>query len=214
MGLKRAQVFSPEQFAGRLDQYVRTNKLDLVSYVNADKTFVDQLDMPFRAVHVIRDPRDVVVSAYYSHLHSHLLSDWSELGEFRQTLSNLSEKDGLLAELKFISDLTTNGHKLRPFQCMMDWNYDDPRILELRFEDMVSEPEIFFRRFGRHLRLSGNRISIFLSKMKSKIWGTPRELDDREFLDLVDAHSFAKVAGRPRGVEDRAHHYRKGEPGD
>ena len=132
MGLKRAQVFSPEQFAGRLDQYVRTNKLDLVSYVNADKTFVDQLDMPFRAVHVIRDPRDVVVSAYYSHLHSHLLSDWSELGEFRQTLSNLSEKDGLLAELKFISDLTTNGHKLRPFQCMMDWNYDDPRILELK----------------------------------------------------------------------------------
>ncbi len=214
MGLKRAQLFSPEQFSGRLDQYVRTNGLDLVSYINADQTFVDQLDMPFRAVPVIRDPRDIVVSAYFSHLHAHLLSDWAELPDFRKKLSSLSEKEGLLAELDFISDLTTNGRNLRPLQCMMDWNYDDPRILELRFEDMVSDPEVFFRRFGRQLRLSGNRASSFLSRLKRRMWGTPRELDDREFLGLVDENSFAKLAGRPRGVENRAHHYRKGQPGD
>ncbi|MEX1061039.1 MAG: hypothetical protein WED13_08455, partial [Methyloceanibacter sp.] len=94
----------PGQFGSRLDQFVRDNDYGFLSYINADRAFIKQLDMPFRAVHVIRDPRDVVVSAYFSHLHSHPTSGWPELIDFRGKLTSLSTKEGLLAEFEFITD--------------------------------------------------------------------------------------------------------------
>jgi hypothetical protein len=68
-------VFSPENFGSRLDQFVREKDFGFLSYINADRAFIEQLDMPFRA-------RDVVVSAYFSHLHSHSTSEWPELVYF------------------------------------------------------------------------------------------------------------------------------------
>ena len=32
----------------------------------------------FKEFHVIRDPRDIAVSGYYSHLYSHAVTDWPE----------------------------------------------------------------------------------------------------------------------------------------
>lgn len=214
MPLKRDVLFSPEQFDCRLDRFVRSNDFGFISYVNADRKFIDQLDMSFRGVHVIRDPRDVVVSAYFAHLHSHSTVGWPELVEFRKTLSRLNKKEGLLAELEFIADLPTNGYNLRPFRCMMEWSYSDHQILELKFEDMASDPHAFFMRIGRHLKLTGTPVSVFTSKVKSKMWSTPRQLKDHELLDVVARNSFAKLAGRGLGNENSKHHYRKGEPGD
>jgi len=74
---------------------------------------------------VIRDPRDMIVSGYFSHLKSHSEQDWPELTEHRKRLQSLSKEDGLLAELdfsrQFLDDLAT-------------WSYSDPNILELRFD--------------------------------------------------------------------------------
>jgi len=208
--LKRCVVSLPGQFGGDLNQFVRDHEYDLICYINADRSFIDGLDMRFAAVHVVRDPRDILVSAYFSHLHSHLTTAWPELFEFRKKLQTLSIKEGLLAELEFITDLPTNGYALRPFQNMMRWDYDDPRILELRFEDMVDSPVSFFRRFGRHLELI-NRQS-FLSRFTRR--RAHHVLSESEFLDIVARNSFAKLAGRSRGKEEQTHHYRKGEPGD
>lgn len=214
IGLKRGVIFSPAQFGSDLNQFVHNHDYGLISYINADKAFIDQLDMPFHAVHVIRDPRDVVVSAYFSHLHSHPTSRWPELIEFRKRLTNLSTKEGLLAELEFIADLPTNGYNLRPFQSMMRWDYTDGRILELKFENMVSDPTTFFKGFARHLRLTKDPISSLKSKLKSRVWPTPFALRDGEFMEVVASNSFASVAGHSPGQEQQTHHYRRGEVGD
>lgn len=214
IGLKRRTVSSPEQFGSRLNQDLRDNRCDFLCYINADRAFVEPLNIPFRAIHVIRDPRDVVISAYFSHLRSHSTSGWPELVEFRKRLAGLSPKEGLLAELEFITLLPTNGYNLRPFQCMMEWNYSDNRILELRYEDMVSDPNTFFTRLGHHLGLSGGPVTTYISEVTSKLSGSHRKLKDSELLNLVARHSFVTLAGRARGHEDQTHHYRRGQPGD
>lgn len=87
-------------------QMLASNAFDLICLENADNESVAILSehMPFRGVHVIRDPRDIVVSGYFSHLYSHPADDkhtpW--LWEHRQRLRSLSNlEDGLMAEIKY-----------------------------------------------------------------------------------------------------------------
>jgi Sulfotransferase domain len=214
IGLKNGWVHSPKQFGGQLNRFVRDSDYGFLSYINAERAFIEQLDMPFQAVHVIRDPRDVVVSAYFSHLHSHSTSGWPELVEFRKKLTGLSTKEGLLAELEFIADLPTDGYNLQPFRSMMTWDYSDGRILELKFEDMVSDSITFFTRLGRCLGLTGNPISVLVSGIENKVRATPRKLGDGELLNVVAQNSFSKLSGRAAGIEDQTHSYRKGQVGD
>jgi hypothetical protein len=57
---------------------------DFWRYTNADINFTRDLDV--RGFHVVRDPRDVIVSAYFSHLHSHSDANWPRLRHFRPYL--------------------------------------------------------------------------------------------------------------------------------
>jgi hypothetical protein len=49
----------------------------------------------FKGFHVIRDPRDICVSAYYSHLYSHPVENWPELNELRSRLLQVTKEEGL-----------------------------------------------------------------------------------------------------------------------
>jgi hypothetical protein len=98
---------------------------------------------PFRGSHMIRDPRDVVVSAYFYHLRT--AEPWAlEPGEawgglsYQAHLRGLDRSAGLLAEIRrsagtVIADMTA-------------WDYRDPRFLELRYEDMLADEEAGWRR--------------------------------------------------------------------
>ena len=47
-----------------LRNYLKREKVDFFSYTNADIAQVDSLQ-DYKGFHVIRDPRDIVVSAYF-----------------------------------------------------------------------------------------------------------------------------------------------------
>ena len=157
----------------------------ILCYMNADARYVAPLKN-MRGFHVVRDPRDVVVSAYFSHLHSHPIH--GKLGEHRETLQSVSESKGLMLELE---------GRVHQFRAMLDWNYDDPRILELKMEDVTVDaatyvPQIFeFVGLGRKQGLSSELLE-----------------------EVIENRGFAKLAGRPPGEEDATHHYRKGIAGD
>ena len=84
-----------------------------------------------RAFHLIRDPRDVCVSAYYSHLYSHATDVWPELAPHRKQLQALTKERGLFLELQCRSE---------HFRMMQDWNYDLPNVFEIKMEDLIQNP--------------------------------------------------------------------------
>lgn len=170
----------------------------------------------FRGVHLIRDPRDVVVSGYYSHLKSHETSDWPQLQEHRRQLKAVRKQEGLALEMKFSRAFIEN---------MIDWDYGDDSILELRYEDFTSSPN--FELLWDFLEVGG------ADPDGSMAWFAKRNLNrasnragfgplfwtircPRKILDNIsEALEFERLSGgRPRGSQDSNSHFRKGVAGD
>lgn len=92
----------------------------------------------FLGVHVVRDPRQVLVSNYFHHLdghttHSRLGWVWDKLIEDRRVLEALPQEEGILYELENITkDLFDN--QFWPWQ-------EDSRVLELRAENLGRDQE-------------------------------------------------------------------------
>lgn len=163
---------------------LRHRAYDILIQRNANASVLKALDrIPFRGFHVIRDPRDVLVSAYFSHLYSHPL-DAPWLCEHRRRLQQLSKEEGLLCELEKFTAVH--------LEEMWHWPYDNPRVLETRFELLITRPvEEWTRILG------------FL--------GLAYEPADMQML-VTDG--FEKAAQRKRGTENPFVHYRKGIIGD
>ncbi len=161
---------------------------DFACFTNASYEHVPE-DM-HRGFHVIRDPRDIVISAYYSHRYSHVEDPtFPQLIRLRETLSRLNIDEGLSLEIRALRTV---------FDAMGSWNYDDDRILEARFEDLVLDPTGGVR-----------RIVEFLG------WFADHDLDPRRVGEIVEKHTFQKKSGgRERGQVDHHSHYRRGEPGE
>jgi hypothetical protein len=98
--------------------------------VNASWSTVDdivKLGTAFHGIHLVRDPRDLLVSAYFSHKFSHSTNGWPSLATHRYRLKSLTFEDGLLLEIDFNKSV---------FEAMADWKLN-PFILELRYESVI-----------------------------------------------------------------------------
>jgi hypothetical protein len=198
---------------------------DIMSFTDPEPDDVARLG-PFVGFHVIRDPRDVVVSAYFSHLNSHPTENWPALIEHRERLRNVCKDDGLLLEMDFRAD---------QFRQMLGWNYDQPNVMELKMEEMtadlydamvgallfvgaaergvtlkrrVASAVIGSARIGRTRQLYGNLVSLAPNAF-------PSAMPVEQLLAIIYEHRFSEFAqGRSRGEEDASSHYRKGLAGD
>jgi len=198
LGIDFHEVNNPKWFGYDIEEKLPASRPICAKYMNANYRYVENLK-DFRGFHVIRDPRDLAVSAYFSHLHSHSTQCWPELAEHRERLCALDFDEGLLADMDFTDQLVTDGFPITVFPAMDQWKYDDPRILELRFEDVVRDPlEYFARAFA------------FVGVLD------PANRDHRECLEhLVRDYSFRHMSGgRERGQANDRHHYRSGTPGE
>jgi hypothetical protein len=184
--LKMVSHHYEQFFDGDIEGYRKSNPFDFWCYINADYIFVRYLET--KGFHVIRDPRDVIVSGYFSHLNSHPDEYWPRLRHYRKYLRSLSKEEGLLREMEFSSIFLSH---------MMSWDYHTPSILQLKFEDLIKDP-------------FGNFVSIF-----HFLDMIPNRISEADLHGIVNSYSFENLSGgRKSGVEDHAHHYRKGVPGD
>jgi hypothetical protein len=224
-------VSTPDDFPEHetLGPFVEAHNIDVLAYVNANWHCATDLPL-YRGFHVVRDPRDVLVSAYFSHKHSHPTDDWPELVGHRDALQELPKSKGLLREMEFS----------RPFfEDMYAWDYDQENVLELRMEALTERSLEGFARIGRFLNilderplspvrrvlrtlpLRYNRLSHkgerFLPDGQRPL-PVPRSRQDSVPIhllrDIVQQHRFEQLAGRKRGEEDVNSHLRKGVPGD
>lgn len=96
--------------------------------------------------HMIRDPRDMVVSGYFYHLWTP--EPWAQLPRaeyrgrtYKQQLNYLDREAGLLEEIRRLSFWIPH---------MMDWDYQNPRIYEIRYEDIVRDEQRIMREMFTH----------------------------------------------------------------
>ena len=185
-----------------------TNSIDSFLHNNTDifmenhsRVDFSLLTSNYRASHIIRDPRDIVISSYHYHLWTkeswaHIpmksLSEnmkikWSDLplNEFghltyQQYLNTLTEEEGLLAEMKRTSAISE----------MHNWNYENKNCIELKYESLIKNEEKHFRNVFEHYGFNKDAINTALK--------------------FVTQHSFKNRSGRKLGVTGKESHFRSG----
>ena len=143
----------------------------------------------YRAFFIMRDPRDLVVSAYFSNKQSHPIMG-QEMARIREILNRASLTDGLLYMIQQRQD---HGHFMA-LDSWIDAPKRDENVLLLKFEDLTGQASFhFFRQLFLHCDIP---------------------MREDELDKLLYAHSFKRLSGRKRGQEDKSAHYRKGVRGD
>jgi hypothetical protein len=213
---------------GTLGEMVRDKKPDILVLTNAHQKDLDTLP-EHRQIHLIRDPRDMVVSGYFSHRNSHATRigdvEWPELIAHRARLLELDQDAGLAEEIEF------SGYFLDP---LSSWNHDNANVLEVKMEQLIAQPAEHWLAMLRHFEMLGPATP---GKMAAVRWnvaprrGEPkaaawlRKYLPRLPIDTVppayvpyalQRFTFGRMAGADRkpGEVDESSHYRKGIAGD
>lgn len=139
---------------------------------------------------MVRDPRDIAVSAYHYHLWTtekwvHVPGKGFGGKTYQELLRSLDAHEGLSAEIRRLAGSV--------FTRMAEWNYDQPGFIELRYEDVIADEDGWFTRTFRHYGFNDKAIS--------------------DALSIVRSHSFTKVAGRAVGETENEKHLRSGRAG-
>lgn len=148
----------------------------------------EEIDKPaqYRTIYVLRDPRDIIVSWYHSMLKTHVLM--GKVGKYRERLQQLHYEDGV----SFCIDAL----QIR-FAHQRSWAFnsgDDPKVLVVKYEDLVEHSVAEFSRLFAHCAVNLDRAAIHR---------------------LVEKHSFHNM--RRRDMESQRgrgeSHYRAGKSG-
>ena len=185
LGLEYFNGRNGNLYKHNLKGFVKENNIDFIALANARLEDVENI-INFRGFHVIRDPRDICVSAYYSHRYSHSAVG---LEDIREQLHSSSPEEGLMLVIK---------DRVRQFEMMHNWDYFNPYIMEIKMEQLISDSFVIFRRIFDFLGLSGES-----------------GLTDGLLHEILETQSFEKKSGgRKPGEEDIKSHFRKGISGD
>ncbi len=226
IGLVHKHYHSSSLFDRNIEKEISKNSVDFYSYTNSDYTYVNPLSIDYKGFHVIRDPRDIVVSSYFSHMNSHSTEMWPELVEYRKELKSLELADGIYSTIKHLEALSVDGEIIPMFKNLRHWNYQNERILEIRFEDLIKNPYVIVPEIFKFLELLDlrdfhdnherkNSILKILQGIKDRNHKAPYMITLERLLLKIYHHDFYfKTKGRPKGTDDAKSHYRKGLEGD
>jgi hypothetical protein len=143
----------------------------------------------FKTIFVIRDPRDIVVSYYFSTINTHKLI--GRIPRVRRALQSLEEQDAWIYMLHYV-------HYYGIFDSQLSWvdhGSTDPDVLLVRFEDLISEDGIY--------------------RWKEVFHHFDTNIPDDALGQVLENNNFASLSGgRQPGIENQDSHYRKGIHGD
>ena len=143
---------------------------------------------PWRAFFVLRDPRDIVVSWYFSSVSAHPTNSSRGMQRTREHLASLNKEQGLIDSIQRLGAYGL-------FGALRSWSgVDEPNVILVRYEDLIgADAERSWERLLEHC-------------------GVP--LSETERGDLLARYSFRALSGRKPGQEDTSSKLRKGVAGD
>lgn len=157
---------------------------DVVLLMNASYGHIQE--RVTKAIHVVRNPLNIVVSAYYSHLNTHSLDGWPKLEAQRDILRSVSDQEGMLLTIAFLERQEFYDGAVGPLYALRHWDFSDERFLTIRMEDLVVGPSQLSDRLSRND-------------------GALRVIPDPK------AFTFEAITGRQVGQVDMTSHYRSGD---
>lgn len=159
----------------------------------------------YRGLHIIRDPRDVIVSAAFYHQTSR--EAWlhkKRIGLNGQTYQQaINCQEDLGGKIRFEME-HASGNVIRE---MLDWDSSDPDIIECRYEDLIIDLELNeFRQIFQHLGFAEEKFdelceivwknSLFSGEVKDV--GHVRSGKPRQWVEYFDRplrHRFRELFG-------------------
>lgn len=145
---------------------------------------------PYVGSHIIRDPRDMIVSGYFYHLWCsekwcHIKKPKYNNYTYQELLNSVPQEEGIAIEIDRVKWDVNH---------MSNWDYSNPNFIEIRLEDIVKNEK-------------GMMIKVFQN------YGFRNE-DLTRAISIYEKYSFEKIARRKRGEENKQKHFRKGVSGD
>ena len=145
----------------------------------------------FVGSHLIRDPRDCIVSGYFYHLWTD--EPWARAPQadygglsYQDYLKSVDQNTGISAEIarfaKYVEDYQ-----------MRKWNYDDDRIFEMKYENLLDKETEVFTELFRHYGFTDKAV--------------------RDCLKIAARFNFKNLSGRVVGKTAEQKHLRDGRPG-
>lgn len=216
MGWKLANIDLAKNLPDGALAYCPEHQIDFLFFSNAD--FEKMRDVECPVVHVVRDPRDILVSGYFSHRDSHETHNWPELVPHRKRLQSLNVREGLELELDF-------SHPL--LHCLGSWPDDEkPNILTLHYEEFSRKPLDFIQAVLEHLGCISETDAALGAVLRSSRYWLSRAAR-RSGLDLPECVKgkslaadlwlgtayrmrFSKLQKKGASTTSKTTHYRKG----
>lgn len=164
-------------------------------YTVATRLYLDYScfqDLPkpseYRSFFVLRDPRDIVVSWYFSMKNTHPIQGIERRKQIRERLQRLSKTAGLCFTIEYLADYGL-------FQAQRSWqNVADSNVRCFKYEDLTGDNQF--------------------DQMKALFEHCTISIPKAELRDLLHRHGFENTEKRRKGEEDRSSHRRKGVAGD
>ena len=162
-------------------------------YISYD--LYEEIEKPekYKTFFVMRDPRDIVVSWYYSMLKTHILM--GKVGKYRNVLQSTNYDDGIIYCIKTLA---------LKFAGMRTWMYnqDDSKVLIIKFEELTENPVAGFKKIFHHCEtdIPDTVLKRVLDDYtKSKL----RENDLKKREDQTESHYRREKSTHKTGFTDK-----------
>lgn len=176
-------------------KFQRCTQDDLKRDTNVFMEYMSRIDVKklpdYVGSHMIRDPRDMVISAYFYHLWTK--EEWAHIPRkslnnltYQQYLNSLDREEGLLAEME--------GTSKEVIDEMSGWDYHNPCFIEFRYEDIMHNESAIFRKIFQHYGFSEEAI--------------------QNCLKIASRFSFKNKSKRQKGTINKTSHLRSGRTGE
>ena len=139
--------------------------------------------------HMIRDPRDIIISRYFYHLWTK--EQWANMPDeklggmsYKSYLNSLSQAEGIAFEIERVSECIED---------MVSWNYNNPKMYEIKYEDLIQNSYAIFEALFKH-------------------YGFKRQAVERSCL-ITKKYNFSAMTQRRIGEINNGVHLRSGASG-